>query len=102
MSELARFEPDEEGGMVPVRPGEVISIGEWVRAEDAEEAIVALKTKLADLEASQTRWVKCSERLPEKVGYYFTSARWVRWFQPDYQEWEGVRAWLENVPEFVP
>ena len=60
------------------------------------------ESKINSLEASQTRWVKCSERLPEKAGYYFTSARWVRWFQPDYQEWEGVRAWLENVPEFVP
>ena len=60
----------------------------------------ALKAKLADLEASQTRWVQCSERLPEKAGYYLTSARWVRWFQPDFLVWDGVVAWLENVPKF--
>ena len=122
MSELARFEPDEEGGMVPVRPGEVISIGEWVRAEDAEEAIVALKTKLADLEASQARWVKCSERLPtKKEGEYFCviQGRILDEVHTDFcigglsdsgdllptepvaPQWKII-AWLENVPEYKP
>ena len=64
--------------------------------------VEALKAKLASLEASQARWVKCSERLPEKMGYYITSGWVIRWFQPDFIEWKGVVAWLENVPEYVP
>lgn len=102
MTELARFEPSDEGEMVPVRPGEIISIGEWVRAEDAERIEQERDALKAKIEASQTRWVKCSERLPQKVGYYFTSARQVRWFHTDFLVWDGVVAWLENVPEFVP
>lgn len=65
-------------------------------------------------EATQTRWVKCSERMPPKPGQYFilekihTTAglrlavamgKTEGWITHDRDD---VVAWLENVPEFVP
>ena len=71
---------------------------------------------------TQSRWVKCSERLPEQVGSYmvkrywpftseYTSAYQFYYGQKAYETWQSgwekepaseVVAWLENVPEFVP
>lgn len=61
-------------------------------------------------EATQTRWVKCSERMPEKAGEYLFVRisdgevfQEVVWWDArpgmKYQMWD---AWLENVPEIVP
>ena len=50
MTKLERFEPTEEGDMVPVRLS-AISIGAWVRNEDAE----AIEQERDSLKAAQTR-----------------------------------------------
>ena len=72
------------------------------------------RKQIEELEATQTRWVKCSERMPPKPGQYFilekihTTAglrlavamgKTEGWITHDRDD---VVAWLENVPEFVP
>lgn len=77
-----------------------------------------LDRKVVSLEASQTRWVKCSERLPEKEGKYvvliaedgiistmqctwYCSGKFRGWLFNKYNN-QKIIAWLENVPEFKP
>ena len=78
--------------------------------DGSDEAIAQRDAKIADIEASQTRWVKCSERMPEKAGEYLFVRisdgevfQEVVWWDArpgmKYQMWD---AWLENVPEIVP
>ncbi len=84
--------------------------------------VEALKANLASLEASQVRWVKCSERLPtKKEGEYFcilqgrildevhtdfcigglTDSGELLPTEPVAPQWKII-AWLENVPEYAP
>ncbi len=66
-------------------------------------------------EATQTRWVKCSERTPLTPGYYIVAvsenstgpATALAHWSVGAQLWtsyysDAVVAWLENVPEYVP
>ena len=89
-------------------PGYGPLIAEYSRR--AEEEIAALKAKLASLETSQARWVKCSERMPEKAGEclfvrisdgeVFQELVW--WDARPGMKYQMWNAWLENVPEYVP
>ena len=61
---------------------------------------------------AETRWVKCSERLPISAGWYFVRCvphhrypedpnMGIVWIQPDESN-DSVEAWLEGVPEYAP
>ena len=110
--------------------GAVYGAGEELKAPDRQleeclehyrklaEKNEQLDRKVVSLEASQTRWVKCSERLPEKEGKYvvliaedgiistmqctwYCSGKFRGWLFNKYNN-QKIIAWLENVPEFKP
>ena len=74
-----------------------------------------LRDVISKLEATQTRWVKCSERTPLTPGYYIVAvsenstgpATALAHWSVGAQLWrsyysDAVVAWLENVPKYAP
>ena len=85
------------------------------------DVIVATAKEYETLKATQTRWVKCSERMPEKVGSYIVKIWWattseyttslIFFYGYSYETSMAgfglpkdgkVVAWLENVPKYAP
>jgi len=76
------------------------------------------RKQIAELEATKTRWVLCSERMPEDEDVYavmYISLHPLRaptgpllgvnYFDPSGWELPHAKivlAWLENLPEYVP
>ena len=85
--------------------------------KEAEICAMALQAKMRveELEATQTRWVPCSERMPpsEEVvlctlqnepndPLYIDLIIFNKDGEPKIDGYGNILAWLENVPEFVP
>ena len=92
---------------------EAIACGEasWPR-DEFEELLDAYDETVNALKTVQTRWVKLSERLPTRAGCYFVKFTHNDRYQDDPnmgvvlihpdESNDGVEAWLEGVPEYVP
>ena len=88
------------------------NIGECDGISCRDETIKLLVEKVQRLEKARVQWMKCAVRLPPKGGWYFAKKSpdpgypddpnmYVCWLDPA-EPFDGVIAWLENVPEFVP
>lgn len=124
MSELKRYRVlwECESGIEYLKRGVEKPDGEWVIYSEAHALEVEnekLKARVAELEATQTRWVKCSERMPEhselpgRRRHLLIDDRGKHWLGTGFGEWfvfglkpgdayPNIVAWLENVPEYVP
>jgi len=80
-------------------------------SEETEWRDIAIKStlRITQLESTQTRWVPCSERMPERTGEYLVpkeSSDGDVYTDFIYytlgRKWLHVYAWLDGVPEFVP
>lgn len=90
------------------------TLGNIMESVSLDTRIIELSNQIMELEAAQTRWVKCSERMPHKPGQYFilekshtttgmrlgvAMGKTEGWLTHDRDD---VVAWLDNVPKYEP
>ena len=80
--------------------------GDWYTEEGTEVGFIGSLKTLIDLQPTidaQPHWIPCSERLPDKNGYYLTTTCYRQvycdfWNEDHFDRTEAVIAWMP-LPE---